>query len=28
VDHHLVWDVVSQKIPGLRRQVAELLGAG
>ena len=28
VDHHLVWDVVTHKIPELRRQIAELLGAG
>ena len=28
VDYHLVWDVVTHKIPELRRQIAGLLGAG
>ncbi len=27
VDYHLVWDVVTHKIPELRRQIAELLGS-
>jgi len=28
IDHLLVWDVVTHKIPELRRQIAEILDAG